>query len=228
MAAPQFYETTVLFTVPGRGEPYTKWLELLTSPPEIPYPEELAWTQETLLEAVPERVPTTKLYEQLISEASESFEVPPGDLNFALWALIDASDLPRKAGIARVLDQMSFARTYEPPRPEDGPPPPPYRPPELRVALQAMSLDIVPLETSPLTKTSLAKAAAGSSTMAICFYTGGPVLMIIGSFGLVAVQAVGSALWKGAEPEVKDFGADVTAAFLDAIRRKLGISRRKR
>jgi hypothetical protein len=104
-------------------------------------------------------------------------------------------------------------------------------PPEYEFARQAMTFDIVPVEASPLTKTSIAKAAAESGTLAICFFAGGPVLCIVGSVGLIAVRAlskVGSALWEGAEPEVAEFGGDVTATLLDAIRARLGIQRRKR
>lgn len=66
--------------------------------------------------------------------------------------------------------------------------------------------------------------------MAVCFFTGGPVLLIVGTIGLVAVRAlgkVGSALWEGAEPEVAEFGGDVTAHLLDAIRARLGVQRRQ-
>ena len=40
-------------------------------------------------------------------------------------------------------------------------------------------------------------------------------------------QQVGSAFWEGAEPEVAEFGGDVTANLLDGIRARLGIQRRK-
>jgi len=102
-------------------------------------------------------------------------------------------------------------------------------PPDYQFARQAMTFDIVPLESSPLSKTSIAKAAAESGTLAVCFFAGGPVLVIVGSIGLIAVRAlskVGSALWEGAEPEVAEFGGDVTATLLDAIRGRLGIQRR--
>ena len=57
------------------------------------------------------------------------------------------------------------------------------------------------------------------------------IIGIVGSVGLIAVRAlgkVGSALWEGAEPEVMEFGGDVTASLLDALRGKLGIQRRRR
>jgi hypothetical protein len=94
------------------------------------------------------------------------------------------------------------------------------------IGVQAASLSIVPVESSPLETRTLVEIG-GSATLGL--FAGGPILMILAPLGLVAVRglaALTGALWEGARPEVVDFGGDTSAWALDSIRKRLGIQRR--
>ena len=153
----------------------------------------------------------TNQYEQLINEASAVFPGPADRLDEALLMLIETSDRSRRSAIAKYRYWFRPDSAREPLRrarearrehldwgyvdeAEDateqhlmlqlaG-----VTPPEYAFAWQARTLDIVPLEASPLTKTSIGKVAAEGGTLAICFFTGGPALCIVGSMGLIAVR----------------------------------------
>jgi hypothetical protein len=100
------------------------------------------------------------------------------------------------------------------------------QPDDLALGLQAMSLPLVPVENSPLVKRTLSEVLVNGGTATIGFFLGGPVLMIIGPLGLIAVRALASAAWEGARPEVMKFSGDASAALFDALRDRLGIKRR--
>jgi hypothetical protein len=98
---------------------------------------------------------------------------------------------------------------------------------DLGIGLQAVALPLVPTESSrPLVKRTVTEIAVNGGTATLLFLAGGPVLLVVGGLGLVAIRAVGGALWEGARPELVEFGGDAMAAYLDSLRHALGISRR--
>jgi len=97
---------------------------------------------------------------------------------------------------------------------------------DFAVAEEALNLDLVVSENSPVVKHAAA-ALIGAGAVAL-FTPAGPVVMLIGAFGLVAIEAVGSAAWAGAEPEVEAFAGDVSAKLFNNLRKKWHIRRRRR
>jgi hypothetical protein len=93
------------------------------------------------------------------------------------------------------------------------------------IGTQATGLPIVPIEASPLEKRTLVDILAMGGTASLCFFAGGPILVVIGVAGLATVRTLTGAWWRGAEPEVVEFGRDSAEWALDAIRERLGIKR---
>ena len=172
----------------------------------------------------------TEAYEGLIAEASPVFPIPAARLDEALLMLIETSGRSRRSAIGKFRYWFGPATAREPlerarearwrqglaeePRYEVHEQRTLYElralrelPPEYEIARQAMTFDIIPLETSPLTKTSLDKLATEGGTLAICFYTGGPTLVVVGTIGLIAIPswvgflgrrgAGGRGVWRG-------------------------------
>jgi hypothetical protein len=87
-------------------------------------------------------------------------------------------------------------------------------------------------ETSPLGQKSIGALDALASSTVIVMIGGRPALVFVGArLGLVVIRglnAVGGAIWDGARPEIVELSGDTTAVLLAALRRRLGIPRRKR
>jgi hypothetical protein len=108
----------------------------------------------------------------------------------------------------------------------------PVRPEVAAFAERLFTEANVAVEMSPLSKQTIGTLLAGASLAGLYSLGGFPMVVFIGSeIGLVVIRsmsAVGAVLWQGARPEVEAFGGDAAAKVLDAIRRKLGIQRRRR
>jgi hypothetical protein len=260
VSAAQFYETRVLLTSAAEATQWlwimTSPPTVATAPQDVP----AEWIRPHIgpREVSEAKEPMIVDYELLVGEASHVFPVPPDRLDEALGMLIETTYSSRRSAIAKYRYWFGPDSAREPLRRarearqrlyrekirewEDAPgdydeavyerrltASPETLPSEYEFTWQAAMSDIVPLEASPLLKTSITRAAKGGA-VAVCFFTGGPVMMITGAVGLVAVEAlgkVGVALWQGAQPEVAEFGGDLAATLLDAIRARLGIPRRK-
>jgi hypothetical protein len=89
---------------------------------------------------------------------------------------------------------------------------------------------VIAAELSPLSRQTLATLASSAAFTALYIFGEIPMVAFVGGqVGLVVIRglgAVGSALWDGARPEVEEFGGDAASTVLDAIRKRLGISRR--
>jgi hypothetical protein len=89
---------------------------------------------------------------------------------------------------------------------------------------------LVPVETSPLNKRSIADILALSGGAFVVLIQDLPAIVLVGeAVGLVVIRglsAVTGALWEGARPEFVSLGRDAASMALEAVRRRLGIQRR--
>jgi hypothetical protein len=96
-------------------------------------------------------------------------------------------------------------------------------------AQRVVSAPVVAAETSPLHGARLGDLASIAAAAGVYVFGGQPLIAVLGGgIGLVAVRAVGAvagALWEGARPEVVELGRDAAAAYVAAIRSRLGIER---
>jgi hypothetical protein len=79
---------------------------------------------------------------------------------------------------------------------------------------------LIPMESSPLIKRSLAELFVGGGAVTLVVASGLPFLAAVGVAGLVVVTR---ALWRGAEPEVALFGEDLAHDLLNHLRARIGI-----
>lgn len=111
----------------------------------------------------------------------------------------------------------------------DQPPDVPFPPELVQWVRSAIDSPLIAVETSPLSKRSLAELSATATTTSLYFMGHVPMLVLVGGpVGLViirGIQGLGAALWEGARPEVVAFGRDLATTYLDLLRERLGIDR---
>jgi hypothetical protein len=205
-----FYETVVF-------DPTAETLlgvQVLTSPPSIPAARHLDYTP--LLDDADRRF---TLGDEPDSASDPASVLQPviaalADPNFDWERFLDFGFLDRlneSGAVFRVPAAMASAYDF---------------------AGALLESETVAAETSPLRKRDIATLAAGSSLVGVFVFGGIPMLVFVGAeVGLVVIRglsAFSGAIWRGAEPEVEEFGGDAAAKLLDAIRRRLNIERRKK
>jgi hypothetical protein len=99
------------------------------------------------------------------------------------------------------------------------------------LASRALEAPLIPVEASPLRARTLVEISSLASTGGLYLFHEAPLIAFVGTvFGLVALRplrTVSGALWAGARPELEEFGGDAAAVFLNFLRGRLGVPRRR-
>lgn len=141
--------------------------------------------------------------DELRSERSAVFiEVGQSDLPGSLMALLKAND-------------ASEAERWLASAPEG---------PGAELVAYVINEPAIPIQQSPLELRSLGQLVGAAPVVGLLFAVGAPpVLLVAGPFGLLALRAVGRAVWEGIAPEVTEFSRDTSAYLFNRLRAKIGI-----